>query len=46
MKQIMINETCNGCGMCIVKCPGYFEENADGDAQVISGILAEEDEDK
>ena len=42
MKQIMINETCNGCGMCIVKCPGYFEENADGDAQVISGILADE----
>lgn len=28
--------------MCIVKCPGYFEENADGDAQVISGILADE----
>lgn len=42
MKQIIINEKCNGCGMCIVKCPGYFEENADGNTQVINGILADE----
>ena len=41
MKQIMINETCNGCGMCIVKCPGYFEENADGDAHKLSAAFSQ-----
>lgn len=43
MKQIIINEKCNGCGMCIVKCPNYFEENDDGNAQVIKGVLAGND---
>lgn len=43
MKQIIINEKCNGCGMCIVKCPKYFEENDDGNAQVIKGVLAGND---
>lgn len=42
MKQIIINEKCNSCGMCIVKCPNYFEENADGNSQVIKGVLADE----
>ena len=43
MQQIIINEKCNGCGMCIVKCPKYFEENDDGNAQVIKGVLAGND---
>ena len=43
MKQIIINEKCNGCGMCIVKCPKYFEENDDGNAQVIKGVFAGND---
>lgn len=42
MKKIIINEKCNGCGMCIVKCPRCFEENADGDTQVINGVFADE----
>lgn len=43
MQQIIINGKCNGCGMCIVKCPKYFEENDDGNAQVIKGVLADND---
>ncbi len=43
MKQIIINEKCNGCGMCVVKCPNYFESNDDGNAQVIKGVLAGND---
>ncbi len=42
MKQIIINEKCNGCGMCVVKCPKYFEENDDGNTQVIKGVLSDE----
>ena len=42
MKQIIINN-CNGCGMCMVKCPQYFEENDEGNAKVISGVLASDD---
>lgn len=36
MKQIKVNNNCNGCGLCIVNCP-YLQENADGNAEFIAG---------
>lgn len=36
MKQIKVNDRCNGCGLCIVNCP-YLKENADGNAEYIAG---------
>lgn len=44
MKQIKVNEKCNGCGLCVVNCT-YLEENSQGNAQAISGkSIKSEDE--
>lgn len=44
MRQLKINEKCNQCGVCVVKCPAYFTENADGDVKAISASVNETDE--
>lgn len=36
MKQIKVNENCNGCGLCIVNS-SYLQENDEGNAQPIPG---------
>ncbi|MEG1958098.1 MAG: ferredoxin [Lachnospiraceae bacterium] len=36
MKQIKVNEKCNGCGLCIVNSP-YLQENDEGNAQPVPG---------
>lgn len=41
MKQIKVNEKCNGCGLCIMSC-SYLQENADGNAQPIQGKAVKE----
>lgn len=44
MKQLKINERCNQCGICVVKCPAYFAENSDGDVKVVSTAVNETEE--
>ncbi len=44
MKQIKINNKCNQCGICVVKCPAYFSETDDGNIRVVSSSVAESDE--
>lgn len=44
MKQIKVNEKCNGCGVCIINCP-YLVENEEGNAQAVLGkVIKDEDE--
>lgn len=43
MKQIKVNENCNGCGLCVLSCR-YLTENAEGNAIPVAGMaIAEED---
>lgn len=44
MKQIKINSKCNQCGICVVKCPEYFQEDESGDVKVISSAVNETSE--
>ena len=41
MRKLEINEKCNQCGVCVLKCPAYFAENEDGDVKVISENVSE-----
>ncbi|MDE6834016.1 MAG: ferredoxin [Ruminococcus sp.] len=41
MKKIKINEKCNQCGVCIVKCPAYFTEDSAGNVKVVSSSVNE-----
>lgn len=36
MKILRVGENCDGCGLCIMNCD-YLQENADGNAEFISG---------
>lgn len=45
MRQLAINSSCNGCGLCIVKCK-YIEENEDGNAQVVRGMAIKKEDEK
>lgn len=36
MKQIRVNEKCNGCGLCVMNCV-YLQENEEGNAQPVVG---------
>lgn len=36
MKQIIVNEKCSGCGLCIVNCK-YLQESSDGNAEPVIG---------
>ena len=44
MRQLKINEKCNQCGVCVVKCPAYFAEDVDGDVKAISACVNETEE--
>lgn len=37
MKQISVSNKCNGCGLCVMNCSKYLRENAEGNAEFISG---------
>lgn len=37
MKQIIVNDKCNGCGLCIVNSP-YLQENTEGNAEPVAGM--------
>lgn len=37
MKQIIVNDQCSGCGLCIVNCSSYLQENAEGNAEPVAG---------
>jgi len=41
MKQIKINDKCNQCGICVVKCPEFFAEDSNGDVRVLSSSVNE-----
>jgi len=41
MREVKINEKCNQCGICMVKCPAYFVEDADGNIKVLSSGVNE-----
>lgn len=43
MKQLTINEKCNQCGICVVKCPAYFTEDENGDVKTVSANVKETD---
>jgi ferredoxin len=36
MKQIIVNNKCTGCGLCVVNCE-YLRENDEGNAEAIEG---------
>ncbi|CBH21395.1 protein of unknown function [Acetoanaerobium sticklandii] len=38
MIKIIVKDNCNGCGLCIMNC-NYLEENAEGNAQAVSGKI-------
>lgn len=35
MRHLKINEKCNQCGVCVVKCPEYFIEDDNGDIKAV-----------
>ena len=39
MKELNVNEKCNGCGFCIASAPKYFKELSDGNAKVIKNFV-------
>ncbi|MBB2481046.1 ferredoxin [Bacillus sp. APMAM] len=41
MKQILVNENCSGCGLCIVNS-SYLQENAEGYAEPVPGRSVQE----
>lgn len=44
MKQIRINEKCNQCGICAIKCADVFAENESGDIKLLVSSVEETDE--
>lgn len=44
MRQLKINEKCNQCGICIVKCPAYFSEDSEGNVKAVSTSVNETNE--
>lgn len=45
MKQIKVNESCSGCGLCIANC-AYLEENEEGNAQPVVGKVIKKDDEQ
>lgn len=41
MKAIKINEKCNQCGVCVVKCPAYFAEDEEGNVKALAPSVNE-----
>lgn len=41
MKAIKINEKCNQCGVCVVKCPAYFAEDEEGNVKTLAPSVNE-----
>ena len=41
MKQIRVNKSCSGCGLCIVNCH-YLRENTEGNAEPVEGKAIQE----
>ncbi len=39
MRNIKINEKCNQCGICVLKCPEFFTENESGDVRVAASSV-------
>lgn len=46
MKELNVNEKCNGCGFCIVSAPNYFGELPNGNAKAIKIMIDKMDEDQ
>lgn len=42
MKQIIVNENCSGCGLCIVNSH-YLQENTEGNAEPVPGLAIQEE---
>ena len=43
MRKLIINESCNQCGVCVVKCPAYFAEDENGNVKLVSTNVNEID---
>lgn len=45
MKATVDRDTCVGCGLCESVCPNVFEMDSDSIAEVITDVIAPENED-